>query len=451
MMNTTATQKQMMREAVRTAGVSLQGKPGDFDALMGVIGDANFVLLGEASHGTHEFYQARAEITKRLLKEKQFTAIAVEADWPDAYRVNRYVRGRDDDHNGREALAGFQRFPLWMWRNVDVLAFIDWLRTYNSTLPEGQPKIGFYGLDLYSLYRSIQAVITYLERVDPEAAKRARERYACFEQFGEDTEAYGYAAGLRLSSSCEDEVVRQLIELQQHPPIMTTHTEPIAEDEFFSASQNARLVKNAEKYYRTLFQGRVSSWNLRDRHMAETLAALVEHFEQQGVRPKIVVRAHNSHLGDARATSQSQQKELNVGQLVRERYGNTARLIGFTTYTGTVTAASDWDGPHERKRVRPALPESYETLFHQAKGEPFFLSLQDEHIAHALATPQLERAIGVIYRPQTERLSHYFSAHLPEQFDAIFHFDDTQAVEPLDPGEKWKANEEAPETYPFTI
>ena len=439
--------------AVRETAHPLTGATTDYDPLMKLIGDARFVLLGEATHGTHEFYRARAEITKRLITEKGFVAVAVEADWPDAYRVNRYVRGLNDDPTARDALAGFKRFPIWMWRNTDVLDFIEWLGAYNTGLPPDARKTGFYGLDLYSLHASIEAVISYLEKVDPEAAKRARYRYSCFEHFGEDTQAYGYAAGFNLSKSCEDEVVAQLIELQQHTADYAKRDGRVAEDEFFHAEQNARLAKDAEEYYRTMFSGRVSSWNLRDRHMTETLEALVAHLDREGGGTKVVVWAHNSHVGDARATSMGSEGELNIGQLVREHYGREAVLVGFSTYTGTVTAASDWGAPLERKRVRPALPGSYEALSHQTGLSNFlFPSQNDSKAANALRDPRLERAIGVIYLPRTERTSHYFHARLPEQFDAVLHFDETRAVEPLDRTTQWEVREtEIPETYPWAL
>jgi erythromycin esterase-like protein len=443
----------VLTNVVRETAHALTGATTDYNPLMQLIGDSRLVLLGEATHGTHEFYQARAEITKRLITEKGFVAVAVEADWPDAYRVNRYVRGINDDATARDALAGFKRFPIWMWRNTDVLDFIEWLRTHNTGLPPDARKTGFYGLDLYSLHASIEAVVSYLDKVDPEAAKRARYRYSCFEHFGEDSQAYGYAAGFHLSKSCEDEVVDQLIELQQHTAEYAKRDGRVAEDEFFYAEQNARLVRDAEEYYRTMFGGRVSSWNLRDRHMADTLEALVAHLEREGRGTKVVVWAHNSHVGDARATSMGSQGELNIGQLVRERHSHEAVLVGFSTYAGTVTAASDWGAPLERKRIRRALPDSYEALFHQTGLSNFLFPLRDDSkAARALRGPRLERAIGVIYLPQTERISHYFHARLPEQFDAILHFDVTHAVEPLDRTTQWEVGEtEIPETYPSAL
>ena len=437
-------------DAVRTALRGLTGAAGDYDPLLEWIGDARFVLLGEASHGTHEFYKERAQITKRLIKEKGFTAVAVEADWPDAYRVNRYVRGLGDDAEAIDALADFKRFPAWMWRNADVLDFVGWLRAYNEALSLNA-RVGFYGLDLYSLHASIEAVLKYLDQIDPAAARRARYRYSCFEHFGEDTQAYGYAASFGLTETCETEVVDQLVELQRRAAEYARRDGRVAADEFFFAEQNARLVKDAEEYYRSMFRGRVSTWNLRDRHMVETLEALVAHLEEQGQNPKVIVWAHNSHLGDARATDMGRSGEFNVGQLVRQRYGHQAVLVGFSTHSGTVTAASNWDGPAERKRVRPALAGSYESLFHDVGRSRFMLDLRHGGAAaEALWQQRLERAIGVIYLPQSERVSHYFYATMPEQFDVVLHFDETRAVEPLERTAGWEAGE-APETFPFGV
>ena len=290
----------------------LTGSSGDFDPLIARVGNARFALIGEASHGTHEFYRIRAEITKRLINEKGFSAVAVEADWPDAYRVNRYVRATSDDADAVEALAGFARFPQWMWRNADVLDFIGWLRAHNDLLPRGAPRVGFYGLDLYSLHASIQAVLAYLDSVDPSGARRARKRYSCFDQFGDDPQRYGHAASGGYARSCEAEVVAQLVELRRSAAVYALRDHGIAPDALFYAEQNARLVANAEEYYRAMFGSRASSWNLRDRHMAETLAALDAHLSRNGRPAKIVVWAHNSHLGDARATELSRSGELNL-------------------------------------------------------------------------------------------------------------------------------------------
>jgi erythromycin esterase-like protein len=390
----------------------------------------------------------RAEITQRLIRERGFSALAVEADWPDAIRVNRYVRGLSEDATANEALSDFRRFPTWMWRNADVLDLVGWLRDHNELISAGEAKAGFYGLDLYSLHRSIEAVLAYLDKVDPEAARRARYRYSCFEDFGEDVQRYGFSAGFGLSESCEREVVDQLVDLQRHASERQGRDGSEADDELFFAEQNARLVKNAEEYYRTMFRDQVASWNLRDRHMVETLQTLDAHLSRRSGQPaKIVVWEHNSHLGDARATEMGARGELNVGQLVRERYGPAGVLTGFTTYDGTVTAASDWDAPAERKRVRPALPGTYEALFHETGLPAFLLRLKR---AEYLSEPRLERAIGVIYRPDTERISHYFYARLAEQFDAVVHFDRTRAVEPLERTAEWERGE-VPETYPVGV
>jgi erythromycin esterase-like protein/predicted phosphoribosyltransferase len=438
-------------KALREIAYPLAGLARDYDPLIGQIGEARFALLGEASHGTHEFYCERAEITKRLIAEKNFSAVAVEADWPDAYRLNRYVRGASDDVDAVEALADFRRFPTWMWRNTVVVEFIEWLRAYNEALPPGAAKVGFYGLDLYSLHASMKAVLQYLEKVDPDAARQARERYSCFDHVGEDTQAYGLMTRLNLSRSCEEEVIGQLIELQRRAADTMRRDGGLADDELFYAEQNARLVKNAEAYYRSVYLEEVSSWNLRDRHMAETLDALVEYLGRKVGRAKVALWEHNSHLGDARATEMGQRGELNVGQLTREKYGGEAVLIGFTTHHGTVTAASDWGKSAERKRVRPALAGSYEALFHAVRLDRFLLILNDSDLMlQQVAAPRLERAIGVIYRPETERQSHYFGARLVEQFDAVLHFDKTRAVKPLESTEEWETGE-LPETFPFAV
>jgi erythromycin esterase-like protein len=432
--------------AVRRSAHTLTGDHTDFDPLLRLIGDARFVLIGEASHGTHEFYRVRAQITKRLIAEKEFNAVAVEADWPDAYRVNQFVRFESDDDEAVDALGGFQRFPSWMWRNADVLDFVGWLRNFNGH--RHGHRVGFYGLDLYSLHASMRAVLDFLDKVDPEAARRARHRYACFEHFGEDTQAYGYSASFGLSKSCEDEVVSQWLEMRRRAADLVRRDGRVARDAFFFAEQNARLVKNAEQYYRSMFHERVSSWNLRDTHMAETLNALVHHL---GRHAKVVVWAHNSHLGDARATEMGQRGELNLGQLIRQRYAGDAKLIGFTTHSGSVTAASGWDSPAERKCVRPSLSGSYEALFHAANIPNFLLLLgKNDAASLALREPLLERAIGVIYLPRSERASHYFYAQLPHQFDAVLHYDETRAVEPLERTAAWETGE-VPETFPSML
>ncbi len=420
-----------------------------YDRLLALIGGARFALLGEASHGTHEFYRERAEITKRLIVEKRFTAVAVEADWPDAWRVNRYVRGLSDDFDAATALSGFRRFPAWMWRNTVVREFVEWLRDHNATLSPGN-QVGFYGLDLYSLFNSMQVVLTYLAKVDPEAAQRAKARYGCFDHAAEDAQAYGYAASFGLQESCEDEVVQVLRDMALRASAAPLPPGP-DRDEAFHAQQNARLVRNAEEYYRTMFKARVSSWNLRDSHMVETLVALEAHLAATGTPPRIALWAHNSHLGDASATEMAERGEFNVGQLVRDRYASDAVLVGFSTHHGWVTAASNWDEPAQRKRVRAGLAHSWEDVFHRTGVPEFLLPLRgDEALRSLVASRRLQRAIGVIYRPETERQSHYFHTLLDQQFDAIVHIDETSSLEPLEAGVAW-SNREAPQTYPTGI
>jgi erythromycin esterase-like protein/predicted phosphoribosyltransferase len=440
-------------EIIRAAAIRTEdGVPPD-RALFDLVGDAELVLIGEASHGTHDFYAARAAMTRRLIEERGFCAVAVEADWPDAYRVNRYVRGRGEDADAEEALRGFQRFPTWMWRNAAVLDFVGWLRERNDRVGDEAAAAGFYGLDLYSLHRSIDEVINYLDRVDPEAGLRARERYACFDHYGtDDGQTYGLAAAMGAGDTCEQEVLEQLLDLQRHAVEYARRDGLLAADEQFYAERNAVAVKNSAEYYRSMFRGRVLSWNLRDRHMVETLDALRNHLAAtRGGPAKIVVWEHNSHLGDARATESAARGELNVGQLVRERYGRASRSIGFATYSGTVTAADDWGGEAKRKWVRPALSGSVEDLFHDVGMAELMLSFPTAvEAAERLRAARLERAIGVIYRPETERQSHYFRARLADQFDAVIHIDDTRAVEPLERTSVWETGE-VPETYPFAV
>jgi erythromycin esterase-like protein len=410
---------------------------------------SRFVLIGEATHGTHEFYKWRSELTKRLIRKLGFTAVAIEADFPDAYRVNRFVRGGGNDRTALESLGDFSRYPLWMWRNADVLEFVAWLRTYNELMPRTS-QVGFYGIDLYSLHSSMAAVLTYLDETDADAAQRARYRYSCFDAHGEDPQHYGYAASFDLTSSCEDDAVQQLIDLRKRAADYMNRDGFVARDEYFFAEQNARLVKNAEEYYREMFRGRISSWNLRDRHMTETLVALSSHLQSQQIKPKIIVWAHNSHLGDARATDMMKRGEWNVGQLLRERSPDAVFGIGFSTNSGPVTATTNWDEPAQVKTVRPGIDGSYEALFHQTSIPQFLLPLRDPAIRDPLSDARLQRAIGVVYRPETERVSHYFSAKLAKQFDALIHIDQTRAVEPLDAVASW-TTEDAPETYPSGI
>jgi erythromycin esterase-like protein len=439
----------ILAQAIAEQATSLIGAPSDFDRLLDRIGDAHFVLLGEATHGTHDFYRVRAELTKRLIREKGFTAVAAEADWPDAYQVNRFVRGVGRALEATDALDGFRRFPQWMWRNADVLDFVGWLRAHNDQIADPAQRVGFYGLDLYSLHSSMAAVLGYLDKRDPEAARRARERYACFDAFGEEPQHYGHAISLGLAADCEREVLEQLEDLLRRRSKLLRHDGVIAEDAQFEAEQNARVVTNAEEYYRSMFVRGVSTWNLRDTHMADTLDALAVHLEGRGRAAKIVVWAHNSHVGDSTAMAhRAERDEITIGHLCRQRHAADTVLVGFTTYDGTVTAASDWDEHAERKVVRPALRGSYEALFH-ATGVPNFLLVLDElgEAAAALQEPRLERAIGVVYRPQTERWSHYFDVRITDQLDAVIHLDHTRAIEPLERTSTWERGE-LPETFP---
>jgi protein-L-isoaspartate(D-aspartate) O-methyltransferase len=400
------------------------------------------VLLGEASHGTSEFYRARAAITRYLIKENGFTIVAVEADWPDAAAVDRYVRHRP---SLARAEPPFQRFPTWMWRNTDVAGLIEWMRAHNEGVADLDRRAGFYGLDLYNMSGSISAVVDYLHKVDPEAAAVARERYGCLTPWQKDPSTYGRAVLTAGYRKCEQAVIDQCRELLQR------RLEYAAEDgeSFLDAAQNARLVASAERYYRIMYYGGAESWNLRDTHMFETLEHLLE---ARWPKSKAVVWAHNSHVGDARFTDMGVMREqLNIGQLCRERFGDEAALIGFGTHTGTVAAATDWDGGMEVKRLRPSHRDSYERLCHDAGVPRFLLDLgKDRHQAlrNRLLEPRLERFIGVIYRPDTELMSHYSDASLPQQFDAYVWFDDTSAVTSLGPEH---AKEGAPETYPFGL
>jgi erythromycin esterase-like protein len=416
-----------------------------------LIGDARIVLLGEASHGTHEFYRERARITKRLIVELGFTALAIEGDWPDAHRVNRYINGAREDGDAEEALRGFRRFPTWMWRNADVLDLVGWLRAHNDGLPRGARKTGFYGLDLYSLGASMEAVVGYLDAQDPTAAARARARYECLQPYAGESASYGQAVLLGVSEPCRRRVIEQLVELRHSAGAYLRRDGLAAEDEQFFAEQNAVVVANAEEYYRTMFGDQAGSWNMRDRHMADTLDQLVAHLDRHGGTARVVVWAHNSHVGDARSTEMAQRGELNIGQLMRERHRRDVVNVGFTTYTGTVTAASEWGAPAERKRVRHALPESYEALLHATHIPAFLLCpLAAGDSGRALREPRLERAIGVIYRPETERQSHWFAARAAQQFDALVHIDSTRAVEPLERSSTWELGE-PPETYPSAL
>ncbi|HUJ36852.1 MAG TPA: protein-L-isoaspartate(D-aspartate) O-methyltransferase [Hyphomicrobium sp.] len=414
----------------------------DLRPLLRRIGEARLVLIGEATHGTSEFYRMREKLTRALITEKGFRFVAIEGDWPDVARIDHYVRHFEFPPSEWTAFA---RFPTWMWRNHEVRAFVDWLRAHNAETEPGR-RAAFHGLDLYSLHNSIRSVLDYLDDIDPRTAKVARERYGCLTPWQSDPATYGRAALTGSYRSCENEVALMLA------GILARRREYALRDgeRYFDAVQNARLVANAERYYRTMYYGSRASWNLRDSHMFGTLKTLLDFY---GPDSKAVVWAHNSHLGDASATEMSIRGEHNLGQLCRRAYGNGAYLIGFGTDRGTVAAASEWDGPMQVMSVRPAVAKSYERQFHVAAGEMgeprFLLPMRGKGSAliESLATPRLERAIGVIYRPETELASHYFQAVLPRQFDEYIWFDETQAVTPI----ATRDLEGMPETYPFGL
>ncbi|HWC75069.1 MAG TPA: protein-L-isoaspartate(D-aspartate) O-methyltransferase [Gemmatimonadales bacterium] len=411
----------------------------DLEPLLDRVGEARVVCLGEASHGTAEFYLMRAALTRALIERKGFTIVALEADWPEAQRLDRYVRSTTVEPHPERA---FDRFPTWMWANRQVMAFVDWVKEYNDQLTDSARHAGIYGLDLYSLHRSIGSVLRYLDDVDPEAARVARHRYGCLAPWQQDPAAYGAAVLSGRYEACEQAVVamlgdmlRKRMQLSQHDP-----------ERLFDAVRNADLIAHAEEYYRVMYYGSAQSWNLRDQHMFETLEAVLRH---RGTEGRAVVWAHNSHLGDAAWTEMSARGEYNIGQLVRSRFGEDAYLVGFGTDHGSVAAASDWDGPMEIKRVRPAHERSYERLCHESEVPAFLLPLRTGNAAirRELGPERLERAIGVIYRPETELQSHYFHAMLPRQFDEWIWFDETHAVDPLPVSER----EGMPQTYPFAV
>jgi protein-L-isoaspartate(D-aspartate) O-methyltransferase len=409
----------------------------DLAPLLERIGDARVVLLGEATHGTSEFYRLRGRITRELVERKGFAIIAAEADWPDAARIDHYVR--DLEHPAPDWVA-FTRFPTWMWRNHEVRELVDWLREHNRALPP-ERRAGFYGLDLYSLYTSIAAVLAYLDEIDPETAALARERYGCLTPWESDPAKYGLAALTQRYRSCEDEAVHMLQELLDRRLAYRVRDG----ERYFDAVQNARLVAQAERYYRVMYYGGPQSWNLRDTHMFKTLRRVME---ARGVGSKAVVWAHNSHVGDASATEMGARGETNIGQLCRESLGRDVYAIGFGTDHGTVAAASDWGSPMEVKPVRPSHPRSYEQVCHASGIGRFLLGLRGEdELRSLLMEPRLERAIGVIYRPETELASHYFAAHLPRQFDEYVWFDESHALRPLESHEVAGL----PDTYPFGL
>ncbi|TIX50722.1 erythromycin esterase family protein [Alteraurantiacibacter aquimixticola] len=410
----------------------------DFGKAFDRFGDARIVLLGEATHGTHEFYTARAQITRRLIEEHGFNIIAVEGDWPDIARLDEYVR-----HGDARPRAGepFARFPTWMWRNKEVLAFADWLRGHNAELPEEQ-RACMRGLDIYSLRESMHSVIAYLDEHCADEAAEARRRYGCLTPWQDEPQFYGRAVKYSGLAECEDIVVSQLDEM------LKRRMEFIAEDgeRYFDAEQNARIVRAAERYYRSMYRGATESWNLRDRHMFDTLQQLMAHHKEA----RAVVWAHNSHIGNASATAMGWQGEFNIGELVRKSYGDQAVLIGFGTDRGTVAAASDWGEHMQVMKVRPARDDSWEKAFRLtglARSLTDWRTRKDAELVSALSEVLLERAIGVVYRPHSELTNHYFEAVMADQFDAFVWFEESRAVTPLGP-EKPSG---AADTWPFGL
>src|SRR5271169_2349546 len=411
----------------------------ELDALLERIGDAKIVLLGEATHGTSEFYRMRERISQELIARKGFRFVAIEGDWPDVARLDHYVRHFEYPPSEWTAFA---RFPTWMWRNNEVRSFVDWLHAHNDERAPSE-RVAIYGLDLYSLYTSIGSVLRYLDEVDPDSARIARQRYGCLTPWQADPATYGHAALTGAYRTCEKEVVRMLQDILHKQSDYAAHDG----ERFMDAVQNARLVTDAERYYRIMYYGSRASWNLRDNHMFETLRTLLDF---HGSKAKAIVWAHNSHIGDAAATEMAARGEYNIGHLCREEFGNSAYSIGFGTHSGTVAAASDWDGPMEVKAVLPSLEQSYERLCHDTGRPRFMLPLRGHsavEVRNRLAKPRLERAIGVIYRPETELASHYFQAVLPAQFDEYIWFNETRAVTPFETREL----EGLPDTYPFGL
>ncbi len=384
------------------------------------------MLLGESTHGTHEYYRERGRISDRLIRELGFGAVAIEGDWSATHRVNRYVRGTGPEKTVEQALAGYRNFPQWMWRNAEFRDFIDRLRTWNMGQPEAR-RVGVYGMDVYDLFDAAEAVHAYLARVNPAAAERARREYRCFAPYRRDAHAYG-AAARRAVRSCREEAAAVVAEMARIP----RPEAPGDAAQHFAAVRSAASVAAGEEYFRTVYAGSLA-WNVRDQHMARNVEEIAEHVARQSGRPgKVVVWGHNTHAGDARATFAANRGELNLGQLMRQRHGESALLVGFFTYTGQVMAAPEWDRPGRVYDVRPALPGSYADVFHQSGVPAFSLLLRgNKDLVRRFGEPRLERAIGVIYLPESERQSHYFEARISEQFDAIVFFDRTRAVTPL--------------------
>jgi erythromycin esterase-like protein len=414
----------------------------DLDPLMERIGDARFVLLGEASHGTAEYYTWRTAISQRLIREKGFSFIAVEGDWPDCYQVNRYVKGAPEaERSAYDVLHAFDRWPTWMWANEEIVALAEWLRGHNDGMLENA-KVGFYGLDVYSLWASMRAVIDYLERTDPDAVRAAWQAFRCFEPYGEDVQQYALATRI-IAETCEDEVVALLAELRRNTPDYREQDR----EAFFDAEQNALVAKNAEHYYRTMVRGGAASWNVRDRHMVETLERLMQH---HGPRAKAIVWEHNTHIGDARATDMARTGMVNVGQLVREAHGTgEVVLVGFASHRGSVIAATAWEAPMQRMPVPAAREASWEEIMHRAGPENRLLILRGAQEPAETQVTRGHRAIGVVYDPAYEAFGNYVPSVLPRRYDAFLYLDETQALHPLHlPA---RVDGEVPETFPTGV
>lgn len=414
-------------------------EPGDLDPLLERIGEARYVLLGEASHGTSEYYTWRAQLSRRLIQEKEFSFIAVEGDWPDCYRLNRYIKGYPEaGESAWEVLQAFERWPTWMWANWEIVALAEWLRQYNKGR---QKQVGFYGLDVYSLWDSMQAIIDYLEQIDPEAAKTAKQAYMCFEPYGEDVQAYAWATTMVLTT-CEEEVIELLAQIRNRVQQYPRDTEAP-----FNAEQNALVMVNAERYYRAMVRGGPDSWNLRDRHMVDTLDRLMK---SQGREAKAIVWAHNTHIGDARFTDMKRAGMVNVGQLVREQHqAEGVVLVGFGSHRGLVIAGQEWGAPMEQMRVPIAQQGSWEDVLHRAGETNKLLILDETRSWEDFLDTRGHRAIGVVYHPYQERYGNYVPTILPERYDAFLYVDETQALHPLhiEP----QKNGEPPETYPWGV
>ena len=424
-------------EGIRERALPLE-TDAHLDPLLEKIGDARIVLLGEASHGTSEYYTWRDRISRRLIAEKGFSFIAVEGDWPDCYLVNRFAKGWGGaGQSAREVLHGYERWPTWMWANEEVAALAEWLREWNENKPDTE-KAGFYGLDVYSLWESIDAVTRYLERMDPALAARARRAYGCFDPYQEDVQEYALATAT-VPTDCEEEVIAILQSLRARGPDFRDESP----EAFFNAEQNALVAQNAELYYRTMIRGGAASWNVRDTHMMETLDRLLKH---HGPHARAIVWEHNTHVGDARATDMARAGMVNVGQLARQAHGDDVVIAGFSSYEGSVIAGEEWGAPMERMTVPQARTGSWESLFHEAGAENKLLLLDDFDEVDGALDPRGHRAIGVVYRPQHEKFGNYVPTVLPYRYDAMLHIDRTTALRPLHL--KPREAHELPETYP---